>query len=1277
MTTEAAQIREIVSQRTALKREWASFEQFLLEMESGEITSQMLYLLDERLKSFGPSLREFEALQGRLHALNVSSIELEQISVENSHRFDLLFTKAHAARFAARDKLEVAANARKMDCSVQVARASTVPLPPIALPQFGGGSDQWLNFRDTFISMIHNNESLDDIRKFHYLKSSLIGTAANIIKDIPCAAASYEIAFEMICERYNNEEVLVSNHLRAFFNIPRLTRASIPSLTGLLDEAKRHLRILQSLKMPVDSWEVVVVHSLVEKLDPQTRAKWEESRSHGAVSSAELFEFLNSRIKTLETFHSPAFSSDSLNTFGANPSGFGKFKVVPKSHRHKISQSHTFISRQTADSCFVCGSQHSVFKCERFRAMSVGARWTLVKEKKLCYNCLREFHYRNRCQSGVCRECKGQHHTLLHGGAIRGQVTDESATDPITLASVTPVSDLPMTEVLLSTVRLRVLDVNGAYQSCRALLDSGSQSNFISASLFKLLGFEGISTDIRVSGIADVSTQVTSVCQLKVVPHFTSVYAIDIPCLVSDTICANLPAVSFDRSIIKAPGVRLADPQFNESKKIDMLLGAEVFWQVLCGEHLVLGKGLPVLHNSKFGYVLSGRINSSNACVETTSCNVSLSFDLQEFWRIDDVSPHQLQTDGFDFESNFLNTTTRTESGKFVVSIPFSDDVTTLGESYRVAESRFQTLERRFLRDPDFKLNYTRFIHEYLALGHMELLPSDVQPKFILPHHGVVKEESSTTRLRVVFDGSCRTSTGVSLNDIQRVGPSVQDDLFSILIRFRKHALVVSADIAKMYRCVLVDPSQRSTQCILWRDSVSLPLQIYQLNTVTYGTASAPYLATRCLRQLSIDISTSDEQVSRVIASDFYVDDLLTGFESPSDAQTVLARLFDLLSSAGFHLRKWKASNREIIQQFGETDDIHEPSALSLGADQNCKVLGLLWNHHRDVLLFKISDIDTRVASKRRILSTISQVFDPLGLLAPCIIRMKVLMQLIWLRKLDWDQLVSDDVAEQWRGFCQDLLHLNSVNVCRRAIHGEKIELHGFADASERAYGAALYARSFSNGAWTSHLLCSKTRVSPLKTVSIPRLELCAAVLLTRLLRRVYTSLCLPVSSVQLWSDSTVFLHWVQTPPRLLTTFVSNRIAEIQSLDIEVEWHHVRTADNPADYASRGLSPLDLVDNGLWWHGSSFMERHFWRRWSSEDLRGLQSRQGRSDSISIPVVGQLVQLMDDSAPPLVWTLGRITQLHPGADLVTRVVSVRTSRGTTKRAVAKLCPLPNC
>lgn len=188
--------------------------------------------------------------------------------------------------------------------------------------------------------------------------------------------------------------------------------------------------------------------------------------------------------------------------------------------------------------------------------------------------------------------------------------------------------------------------------------------------------------------------------------------------------------------------------------------------------------------------------------------------------------------------------------------IPFRDNLCELGESRMQAEKRFYALERRLERAPEMKKMYVDFINEYLSLGHCRVVnevDSSTDGAYYLPHHCVVKLDSSTTKLRVVFDASAKSTTDVSLNDVMMIGPTVQDSLFDIVLRFRMYKYAFTADVSKMYRQVLMSPEHRKYQRILWRENRTDPLKELELSTVTYGTAAAPYLATRAMIQLARD----------------------------------------------------------------------------------------------------------------------------------------------------------------------------------------------------------------------------------------------------------------------------------------------------------------------------------------------------------------------------------------------------------------------------------------
>lgn len=230
-------------------------------------------------------------------------------------------------------------------------------------------------------------------------------------------------------------------------------------------------------------------------------------------------------------------------------------------------------------------------------------------------------------------------------------------------------------------------------------------------------------------------------------------------------------------------------------------------------------------------------------------------------------------------------------------------------------------------------------MREYKEINHMtELNENETSSNLIyyLPHHPIICESSLTTKLRVVFDGSYKTDNGVSLNDIQYIGNVVQQDIFSILIRFRKHAFAITSDLEKMYRQILLHKSHRNLQRILWREDSSKPIKMYTLNTVTYGTSSAPFIAPRCIIQLGLDIKITNPTLSKITEEDFYMDDLLTGDDSIEKAIQLYKDITVALNSAKFSLHKWSSNSKELLKIISN-DNVLSDSTVKVCENQQNK----------------------------------------------------------------------------------------------------------------------------------------------------------------------------------------------------------------------------------------------------------------------------------------------------------------------------------------------------
>jgi hypothetical protein len=245
-----------------------------------------------------------------------------------------------------------------------------------------------------------------------------------------------------------------------------------------------------------------------------------------------------------------------------------------------------------------------------------------------------------------------------------------------------------------------------------------------------------------------------------------------------------------------------------------------------------------------------------------------------------------------------------------------------VGSSYEMAKNRFLALERKLSRDSVLKEKYISFMREYQELRHMEKVPKeDLEERevYYLPHHAV-QHPDKPDKLRVVFDASAKTTNGLSLNDILCSGPTIQEDLFSIILRFRTRKFAFAADIIKMYRQILIDQSQAKYQRIIWREDQRVPLEVFQLLTVTYGESPSSFLATRCLKELAKIYGDEYPREAAILSKDFYMDDVLTGADSIEEVMTIKSNLTKLLKLGCMELSKWCTNSPELLQSISDQE---------------------------------------------------------------------------------------------------------------------------------------------------------------------------------------------------------------------------------------------------------------------------------------------------------------------------------------------------------------------
>lgn len=1068
---------------------------------------------------------------------------------------------------------------------------SAPKLPDIPLPIFSGKIEEYASFKVQFKNLIDQNQLLSDIDKLYYLRGALRDEA----KGIQTLDDSYKSLFEALDKRYDNKRLVIDTHIKAILSFEPIKHESEKELRNLADCIKRNLRALSVLKLERDDLSsAILLNVLLNKLDKDTRKFYEASLTNNEIPDFDDFVlFLERRAQILSTI-----------TRGSKPNFSDKSK--------------TFLvkSKALSKSCQLCQMQHPIYQCSKFKDMKLEERYDFCKQNKICMKCLSHPYEKNACQSkGACKICqRANHHTLLHKFSTSNKPSNYNSilpdiTSPTQYESQSSLpnqqnTDLVISDsqhsffsqseekcVLINTALVSVRNYEGKFITLRAVLDSASESSFLTFDAANLLGLKRGKTNIPVCGLGDATLSVSKYVS-AVISNANCDYQRQINLLIVPRIADAMPSTNLNVSNLSIPkGITLADPKFFLAQKVDLLLGAELFFDFLRQGKIKLSENL-YLQESCFGYLVSGtfkRDSSSlhNHCFLSTNLE-SLNKTLTSFWEIENPFEEENFHDSDELKycnEHFEKTHFRKPDGRYVVELPLkqgmSEDM--LGSSKQMASKRLDKLWNRLHTDSTMKALYSEFLQEYEALGHMTQIKEEdnFEEGYYLPHHGVLKPSSTTTKLRVVFDASAKTTSGFSLNDLLSKGGVIQDDLFSILIRFRKHKYAFTADVKQMFRQIEVAPSQVKLQKILWKDDKHAHTKTFQLNTVTYGTACAPFLATRALKQIALDEGKDFPMAAEVLLRDFYMDDCLSGSSDPQEFQTLKFQLSQLIQKGGMTLHKWQSNlgdTRDSIFPFDRNSD-----------DITVKTLGLEWNSSHDVFAYTVSFNTTSTITKREILSQISRIFDPLGLLGPVITKAKVFMQQLWLHKLNWDQPLPTELAALWKNFVQTLPHIQHIKVprCVLPTSSTSIRLLGFADASSKAYGCCIYINSATDtNNRSNRLLCSKSRVAPLKNpMTIPRAELSACLLLSKLVQKVLQAFKHEFDCVRLFSDSTIALAWINTAPHLLKTFTSNRVAQIQQLTSEFQWFHISSSSNPADSISRGLDAPALSSNVLWWNG--------------------------------------------------------------------------------------------
>ncbi|GFU21901.1 integrase catalytic domain-containing protein [Trichonephila clavipes] len=702
--------------------------------------------------------------------------------------------------------------------SLVSARSAEVKLPTLSLPIFSGVTEEWLAFSDLFEAAVSNNNDLTGAQKLQYLKGSLKSDALKIINSLSITNDNFEIAWKLLKDRYFNKREIMSSLIKKFINITPLSGESSTQILNLIDSTKEFVRVLESLEYMVDpTTDTLLMHMILFKLDPNSRTWFERTFSTDVIPRLdELLQFLATQARS----------------------------ITSSTTKRNVQRKVTLVASNAQSQCPLCNGDHTLSRCDTFLKLSVQGRSDFVKTNNVCFNCLTQFHSVKTCKSKFrCKKCKKPHHSLLHfenvsakgrQGAVNvlnsrelsinapvfSPVPISGTSEPSENSRVVDVtsciSDVnPDVQILLCTALIQVRDIWGNYQTCRCLLDSGSQASLITNECIERLGLRKEKANVRISCLGASDT--------RMIPHH-----------------------DLDSSMRELFGdISLADPAFYKSSPIDVLLGVDLTLPLLKGQTLSLGKDKPFAIRSELGWIIGCKANSSGQNSFHVN-HIQLVWDqlINKFWELDSVPCAKPLTSLEEAcEDHFVKTHSRDENGRYTVKLPFHTPPTRLGNSKQNAIRRLISVERHLISNPDKYKLYRNFIKEYLDLKHMELVP-----------------DSEINNIKVY-----------TFLTMELLGTPAVQRSFALFLTppFRIFSVAICADVEKMFRQIKVHEEDVDWQRILWRDSPTEPIREYRLTTVTYGTSSAPFLSTRTLRQLAIDEQENYPAASRATLSHF------------------------------------------------------------------------------------------------------------------------------------------------------------------------------------------------------------------------------------------------------------------------------------------------------------------------------------------------------------------------------------------------------------------------
>lgn len=1129
-------------------------------------------------------------------------------------------------------------------------------LPPQHIPTFMGDP---LEYRLFIRAFEHGVESKTESNRdrLYFLEQYTSGQPQELVRS--CLhmdqEQGYREAKNLLKEHFGNEYRISVAYINKALSWPTIKADDGEALNALALFLTSCSNAMTDTEYMEELDNIANMRVIVSKLPYKLKEKWRtvafdlEEQKARRPKFKDLVKFVNTQAKVV--LH-PLFGDlkdnskgeikSSVNLSSGKKSGKKIFTttVTPVETQFSVNKEQNFNKIGSSGSvsaftkpCLFCKSEHNMAQCKRMRKSLHKEKLEFLRSKGLCFSCLKQGHMSKFCEEKLnCEVCSLTHPTVLHiknkDKPIRNEETSEDDEKYHAMSGFVGTESKQYsgkgaddTDSILSIVPVQVKAKKGnKIVTTYAFLDPGSTATFCTVKLMNELNLHGKKTDILLTTMGQQRTVSSHIITGLEVSSLDDYNFIELPEVFSQmTIPANKRNIPQQEDVDKWP--HLGKVQIpNIQAEIGLLIGTNVPKAMEPEEVIRSVNDGPYAVRTLLGWTVNGplRENSCDASRNGAAYVNRISVaKLEDMWnqqlRYDfpECSQEEMEMSIEDLQfMDSVSQSARLIDGHYCIGLPLKDKRLKMPNNRVMAEQRAINLKKRLLKNPSFCADYIAFMSDMIVKGYAVKVPvKDVNRSdgkvWYIPHHGVYHPKKK--KLRIVFD--CGASyQGTTLNKQLLQGPNLTSTLIGVLTRFRCEPVAVMADVEAMFHQVFVPPEDADLLRFLWwpEGNISKDLVEYRMAVHLFGATSSPSCASYALRKCAEDNREFfDATVVNTVLHNFYVDDCLKSVSSEEEAVLLFHNLKALLQKGGFNLTKWTSNSRKTLAAIPVKDRAKEVKDLDL--DQCTlpleRALGVQWSVQSDCFKFKIT-IQDKPPTRRNILSVVSSIYDPLGILAPVILSAKRILQELCRLKLSWDETVPVCYARQWSDWKESLQLLSGFEMdrCFKPAHfgGTTLaQLHHFCDASEDGYGTVTYLvqKNCDNQIHLAFVM-GKARVAPLKHITIPRMELTAATMAVRIDRMLKGELQLQLADSVFWSDSMAVLKYINNETTRFRTFVANRVSEILTCSDVSQWRHVGTHLNPADFASRGQKVSSFVKNKAWIFGPDFLTKpaDYWPR---------------------------------------------------------------------------------